>query len=84
MCQIAVNIPDAVLYDIKKTKPEITAEARKIIALHFFSAYGVSLGYSAEIAGMDKEDFIRYLATKKISIYNFDDKNEFLEELQNA
>lgn len=58
MCQVAVNIPDAVLYDIKMTKPEIAAEAKKIIALHLYSAYGVSLGYSAEIAGMDKEDFI--------------------------
>lgn len=84
MCQIAVDIPEEVLYDIRMSKLEATEEVRKIIALRYYTVHGVSLGYCAQIAGMDKEDFVRYLGANKISIYQFDDKNEFVEEMQNA
>lgn len=84
MCQIALNIPEAVLYDIKMSEGEATAEIKKIIAMEYYVRHGVSLGYCAEIAGMDKEEFIRCLSANKISIFQFDDKEEFLEELQNA
>ena len=84
MCQIALDIPEAVLYDIKMSKMEAAAEIRKIVALQYYVKHGISLGYCAAIAGMDKEDFIHYLSDNKISIYQFDDKEEFLEEMQNA
>jgi len=55
-----------------------------MVALQYYVKHGVSLGYCAAIAGMDKEEFIHYLSDNKISIYQFDDKEEFLEEMQNA
>ena len=45
---------------------------------------GVSLGYCAQIAGMDKEEFIHYLSENGISVFHFDDKEEFIEEMNNA
>ena len=38
----------------------------------------------AQIAGMDKESFIWYLGENGVSIFHFDDTNEFMEELNNA
>ena len=43
-----------------------------------------SLGYCAKIADMSKEDFIRYLGSNGISIFQFDDEREFVEEMNNA
>ncbi len=84
MCQIAINIPEAVLYDTRMTPEEANEFARRAVALCYFSQSGVSIGYCAQIAGMTEEDFIEYLGDNNISIFHFDDKEEFLEELANA
>ena len=44
----------------------------------------VSLGYCADIAEMTKEEFIRYLGSHEISIFEFDWGNNFMEEIINA
>ena len=52
--------------------------------LCYYVQKDVSLGYCAQIAGMDKESFIKYLGEQGISIFHFDDEEEFLEEMRNA
>ena len=84
MCQIAINIPSEVLYDTRMSKSDTRDFVKKAVALSYYVKNGVSLGYCAEIAGMNKEAFIRYLGENGISIFNYDDKDEFLEELDNA
>ena len=42
------------------------------------------MGYCAQIAEMDKEDFIHYLSSNGISIFHFDNEEEFIEEMNNA
>lgn len=84
MMSISVNIPDGVLYDTKMTHDLAEAYARKAVALSYYTKNGVSLGYCAEIAGMTKTDFIKYLGENGVSIFCFDDEAEFLEELNNA
>lgn len=84
MYQIAIQIPNEVLYDTKQSKEEAAANARKVVALDYYVNGGVSLGYCAEIAGMNKEDFIRFLGQNKVSIFHFDDKQEYIDELNNA
>ena len=84
MCRIALDIPNEVLYDTKMSEVDVSALVRKAVALYYYSKNGVSLGYCAQIAGMDKESFIRFLGENGISVFHFDDKEEFLEELNNA
>ena len=84
MCQIAFEIPNEVLYDTKMSKDEALSYARKAVALQYYVRNGVSLGYCAQIAGTDKEDFIHYLSQNEVSIFHFDDRDEFLEEMNNA
>ncbi|MBR6902213.1 MAG: UPF0175 family protein [Synergistaceae bacterium] len=66
------------------TKEDAASLIRKIVALRFYTENGISLGYCAQIAGMNKEDFIHYLSSNKVSIFNFDDEDEFIEEMNNA
>ena len=84
MCQIAFEIPNEVLYDTKMSRADTLSYARKAVALQYYVKNGISLGYCSQIAGMDKEEFIYYLSQNGISIFHFDDKDEFLEELDNA
>lgn len=84
MCKIAVKIPDEVLYDVKMTEEQATDFAKKAIALMLYTKNHISIGYSAQIAGVTEEEFIEYLSSNGISIFSFDDEKEFLEEMNNA
>ncbi|MCR5143637.1 MAG: UPF0175 family protein [Ruminococcus sp.] len=84
MMSINVNIPDAVLFDTKMSPELAESYARQAVALRYYTQKGVSLGYCAEIAGMSKSDFIKYLGDNSVSIFSYDDEAEFLEEMNNA
>lgn len=84
MCQIAISIPEEVLFDTKMSREEAGKFARQAVALGYYTQNGVSIGYCAQIAGMAEAEFIRYLGQNGISIFRFEDKGEFLEEMGNA
>lgn len=82
--RIEIAIPTAVMYDTHMTCEETRNYVRKLLAVDYFKNYGISLGYCAQIAGMHKEDFMRYLFQKGVSVFRFDDEEEFLDELRNG
>lgn len=84
VCQVAFEIPSEVLYDTRMSNRDAIAFARRATALLFYSSRGVSLGYCAQIADMDKEDFIYFLGENGVSIFHFDSEEEFIEEMNNA
>jgi len=84
MCNLAIEVPEAVLYDTKMDAEEAQKFARRAVALGYYTQSGVPIGYCAQIAGMTEEEFIRYLGQNKISIFNFKDEEEFREECSNA
>ncbi len=84
MCKIAFNIPNEILYDTRQSEAEALQFARRFTALSYYVYRGVSLGYAAQIADMDKESFIKFLGENGVSIFQFDDEKEFLEEIANA
>ena len=84
MCQVAINIPNEVLFDTKMNQEEANKFARRAVALGYYTQSGVSIGYCAQIAGMTEEEFIKYLGRNQVSIFHFDHEEEFLEELKNA
>ncbi len=84
MCKIAFSIPNEILYDTRQSEEEALRFAKKYTALSYYVHQGVSLGYAAQIADMDKESFIKFLGENGVSIFRFDNEKEFLEELANA
>ena len=52
--------------------------------MFYYTKLGVSLGYCANIAEMPKTDFIRFLSENGVSIFDFDDKEELIEDIANA
>ena len=84
MYQIAVNVPEAVLFDTKMNFQDAEKFIRRVVALEYFKNQGISIRYCAEIAGMTEEDFLQFLGENKISVFKFDDDAEFLSEVANA
>lgn len=57
---------------------------KKSIVMMLYTQNYISIGYSAQTAGMTEEEFIKYLSSNGVSIFNFDDEEEFLEEMNNT
>lgn len=84
MCDVAVSIPEEVLYDTQMSKSEAEGFARLMTALGYYTRNNVSIGYCAQIAGVPEEDFMRFLATNNTSVFSFDNAGDFSRELANA
>lgn len=82
--QIVLSIPNEVLYDTRMTDEQAMDFARKAVALRYYVSEGVSLGHCAEIAQMTKGAFIRFLSENGVSVFQYDNQAEFLEDVANA
>ena len=84
MCTLAIKIPDEVLLNVHKTQTEVALYMKQLYAVDLYKKKQVSLGYCAALAEMSKEEFIHFLAEFKVSIFSFDDDENFENELKNA
>ena len=84
MCVVSINIPEEILLDLHEDKDDFADYMKKMLAVDLYKNKKVSLGYCASVADMTKEEFIKYLGDKGISIFSFESEEEFLEELRNA
>ena len=84
MCSITLNIPNEILYDTHMTTVEATAMAKRMLALGLYTNNKISIGYCASVANMTEEEFIRFLGSYKISIFNYDNEEELLRDIENA
>jgi len=81
---VALNVPQEILLDLKVTEKAFSNYARRFLALDLYKNKGVSLGYCTELAEMSKEDFILFLGENMVSIFDFNNEADFLEEIKNA
>ena len=84
MCVVSINVPDEILLDLHENEEDFAAYTKCMLAVDLYKNRKVSLGYCADIAGMAKEDFVKYIGKNGISIFSFESEKEFLEELANA
>lgn len=56
--QIEIQIPKAVLFDVKYTVEQATNFAKKEVALGFYMQKGVSVALCSQIAGMSQKEFL--------------------------
>lgn len=84
MCRVSVEVPEEILLDLHEDKIDFAKYVKCRIALDLYKERKVSLGYCATIAGLSKEEFVKYLGENGVSIFSFEDENDFLEELKNA
>ena len=84
MSKVTINVPREILLDLNINENYFSNYVKKFISLDLYKNKNISLGYCAELAEMTKEDFIIFLGENKVSIFDFENENEFLEEMRNA
>ena len=63
--QIEIQIPKAVLFDVKYTVEQATNFAKKEVALGFYMQKGVSVALCSQIAGMSEKEFLVEVKDRK-------------------
>ena len=72
------------MFDVKRNQEETNQAVRCVELMEFYRQRDATIGYCAQMAGMSNEEFIKYLGRNQVSIFHYEDKEEFLEELINA
>ena len=67
-------LSEEVLFILKKDEKSLQKEITSILALQFFKEKRLSLGKSAELAGMTKNEFVEYLGKHEVDIYQYTEK----------
>jgi predicted HTH domain antitoxin len=77
MRTVSIPITDEVFYVLRKDVASIQSDIMKSLAIQYFREMKLSLGLSAKMAGMTKNDFVDLLGRNSVDIYQYTD-----EELQ--
>lgn len=67
---LKISIPETVYVSLKMGAEETDKLVRKMLALGAFKTRNLSFGKAAELAQMDKWNFMEYLSEEKISVFN--------------
>lgn len=83
---LKINIPETVYASLKMSSEETDKLVRKMLALGAFKTRNLSFGKAAELAQMDKWNFIEYLSEEKVSVFNmypedFKDQLKFAHDI---
>ncbi len=80
---ITVQVPDALLEGLAETPEELGREARLAVAIHLYSRGLISQGRGAEIAGLNRWDFIEALGRARVPACQVTSE-ELQEEIERA
>jgi predicted HTH domain antitoxin len=79
-----ITLPQEIVLSLREISENIVKDMKRSVAVKYYKENKLSLGQCAELAEMSKEDFIQLLSSYKISIFNFDNDEELLEDIKNA
>ena len=82
MATIKLEIPEEILHDKTTTPEEKSKILLKMAAMELYQQTDSSHGYCAEVAGLSRYEFIKYLGEHKISIYEYYTEEELERELE--
>ena len=81
MIELTLQLPDDVFSALKRSPEEFGRELRLAAAVHWYSRGEVSQEKAAQIAGLNRKEFLRALAREKVDAFlvDFDDLKRELE-----
>ena len=79
-----INLPQEIVLTLRQSSEEIVVEMKRASALKYYQEQKLSLGQCAELAEMNKEDFIKYLSKYNMTVFRFQSEHELLEDKDNA
>jgi hypothetical protein len=69
LVNISVPVPEEVLLCLRTERDEFAEQMKALTALKLCENRKLSIGQSAQLAGMTESNFIRFLGQNKISIF---------------
>ena len=79
-----ITLPQEIVLSLRESSEDIVKDMKMTVSVKYYKENRLSLGQSAQLAEMSKEEFIKLLSSYKISIFNFDNDEELLEDIKNA
>jgi predicted HTH domain antitoxin len=81
MIELTLQLPDDVFSALKRSPEEFGRELRLAAAVHWYSRGEVSQEKAAQIAGLNRKEFLLALAREKVDAFlvDFDDLKRELE-----
>jgi len=73
MTALTLAIPDSALSALRRSPTEFGREMKLAAAIHWYGRGVMSQERAAELAGMNRRDFIRVLAREGIDVFVLDD-----------
>lgn len=81
MTELKLNIPEDILYTLNETKSGFVKMMKLYAAMELYKEQKLSMGKAAELAEMNKTDFMFKLGEYGIPVINYD-VDDFLEEVE--
>jgi predicted HTH domain antitoxin len=78
-----IEYPEDILLALKQKESDFLNNLKMFVAMKYYELRKLSLGKAAELAGIEKKDFIRLLSQNKITIFMLS-KEELIRDLENA
>ncbi|MBI4946556.1 MAG: UPF0175 family protein [Bacteroidetes bacterium] len=81
---INVNFPKNLAFTLKMQDKEFSDEIKKMAMIKLFEIGKISSGRAAEFLGMTRIAFLEILEKYNVSYFSYKNKDEILEDLNNA
>lgn len=78
MQTVTMKLPEDVFSTLRRSPDEFAQEMRLAAAIHWYSRGEISQEKAAQIAGLDRTDFLMTLAQRHVDVFHVDMKS--LEE----
>jgi len=73
MTPLNITVPDSALSDLRRSPTEFAREMKLAAAIHWYQRGVMSQERAAELAGLNRRDFIRALAREGVDVFVLDD-----------
>ena len=81
MTTITIEMPDDVFATLRHSPDELARDVRQAVAIQWYSQGLISQGKAAEIAGLDRTEFLYRLAHAKVDAFQIN-AEELAEEVE--
>ena len=71
---VTIPISNEILFAAKKDVVNIQSDFMQTLAMQYFKEKRLSLGLAAQMAGLQKNDFVTLLSNHNIDIYQYTDQ----------
>ena len=75
MAALNITVPDSSLSVLRRSPTEFVRDMKLAAAMHWYSQGAMSQERAAELAGLNRHDFIRALARENLDVFVVDDES---------